>query len=182
MKVQYIGVTRLLAISGATDNSFCDEEAAHRGREVHRAIKLFEQHRLDEKHLPKHVRAFLEGYKQAKNELHLIIKKVEIPVMNKKLGIRGRLDAECLKRGVRALADWKTNTTGIVDPATGLQLCLYGDCYTPGVWWPRLAVVLMPEDFRYHEWPLKTFGSDLVTAKAAHRMAHWRLLNRKDSL
>ncbi|HYM34627.1 MAG TPA: PD-(D/E)XK nuclease family protein, partial [Steroidobacteraceae bacterium] len=143
--------------------------------EAARAIELLDRCSLDEKHLRRvspMLCGYLNAYKKFKAECRFIPTQIEKKIENKQYGYQGRLDRVGLFHGKECLADFKT---GIVAPATRLQLALYGYALDPKRWWPRLGVQLKPDGsyqcvpYDVREWP-----SDLATALACVRVALWK--------
>lgn len=170
-----LGVTSILALAGCVDFSFVDEEAKFRGSEVHRVIQLSMIGTLDRKTLPPEYKGYRKAFIKFMRETGFIPQQIEKQVENVDYGIRGRLDATGLMRGIPTIVDFKTGTPG---PAVGLQLALYGYMMDPTVWWARYAVMLKSGGtYAVKQFKRDAWHSDLNTALAAARLARWRLAN-----
>ena len=177
MKTEFIGITRSLAIGGATDFSFVDEESKWRGSEVHRMIQLFDECKLEERTVPNEMRGYLNAHKKFRAETGFIAQLIEHKVQSKDFRIRGRIDRMGLMKGKPSIVDFKT---GAIDPAVALQLCLGGFLLDPTKWFHRYAVRLKP-DGNYSITPFKLidWGSDLATALAFVRASQWKSQHKK---
>jgi hypothetical protein len=175
MKTNLLGVTRALAIGGACDYSFCDEEAKWRGGEIHRMTELYDRGTLNSKSVPVEIAGFLAAHMKFMRETAFICTEIEREVKSTKLGLRGRLDRYGLMKGKRTVVDFKS---GAVNPATALQLALYGNLYDAGNCSQRIAVQLKSDGtYSVKVFPLMQWWEDLNTAHAFVRVAKWRLKN-----
>jgi hypothetical protein len=173
VKQELLRVTEVLAIAGAANYDFVTEEGKWKGSETHRAAELLDRGRL--KKCPEHVAGRLEAYRRAKVELHFVPDPdgIERPVTLTRLGVVGRTDRTGTIGGARCIVDLKS---GHIQPATALQLCLYGIGVDASVWWRRLAIELRDDGtYRPHKYPHADYWSDLVTAQSCVRLAQWKL-------
>jgi hypothetical protein len=171
-RVKPLGVTRVLALAGVTDFAFCDSESLWRGSEVHRICELADRGTLDEKTIPKDMQGYRSAHRKFMRETGFICTHIEFEVKSKHLGVRGRGDRAGLMRGKRTILDFKT---GSVNPATALQLVLYGHLLD-GEWWERIAVELRSDgSYKMTTFPLLTWAADLQTALSCVRVATWKL-------
>ena len=174
--MNWLGITRCLALAGVTDFSFVDEEAKFRGSEVHRIIELSDKDHLDERTVPKRLVGFHEAHCKFMRETGFIPTHIEFKVQSKTLGIRGRIDRAGLMKGKRTICDYKT---GSINPAVGLQLCLGGHLLDPSHWWQRVAIQLKPDGtYSMKQFPLISWHADLQTALACARVARWKISNK----
>jgi hypothetical protein len=168
-----IGITHALALSGATDFSFVQEDDLWRGSEVHRIVNLAAKGTLDRSTVPKELCGYLASRDAFVRETGYITLKTEERVQNKSLGLRGRIDDFGLMHGRKTLVEYKT---GAIQPAVALQLALGGHLLDPSVWFGRYAVQLKADGsysmkhFGLMEWP-----ADLSTALACCRVAAWKM-------
>jgi hypothetical protein len=173
--VNDLRVTEILEIAGVADYTFCSEEGKWKGSEVHRATELLDRGRL--RLTPQHVRGQIQAYTSFKVDCHFVPDPdgIEIECRNKTLGIRGRADRLGKRKGNRCVVDIKA---GRIQPAAILQLTLYGEAIDPGIWWDRIAVELREDGtYRAYKCFRETYGSDLITAHAAVRLARWKIQN-----
>jgi hypothetical protein len=175
-----LSVTQVLAIAGVADFSFCTDEGRWKGSETHRATELLDRGRL--KKYPGHVAGRIRAYERFKVECHFVPDPdgIEVSCHNKALGIRGRADRIGKLEGLPAVLDLKN---GPIQPAVKLQLCLYGEAIDPKRWWTRIAVELR-DDGTYRAMKIlrQMYWTDLTTARAAVRLAHWKMENGLYSL
>lgn len=175
MKHDFIGITRALAISGATDFSFVDEESKWKGSEIHRMIQLYDERKLQESTIPTKLRGYLAAHKKFMAETGFIPQEIEFKVQDKVLGVRGRLDRAGLMKGKRTIVDFKS---GSINPAVALQLCLGGHLLEMGQWFNRCAVRLKADgNYGIKYFPLMMWHSDLATAISCVRVARWKIQN-----
>lgn len=173
VKTNFIGITRALAISGATDFAFVDEEARWRGSEIHKMIELYDLRRLEERTVPNELRGFLHAHKKFRAETGFIYLEVEKKVQSKELRLRGRIDRAGLLKGKKTIIDFKT---GSVQAAVALQLALGGYLLDPAIWWNRSAVRLSADgNYSMKNFPLIEWGTDLADALAMVRVALWKV-------
>lgn len=171
--MNWIGITRALALSGCTDFSFCDEEALWRGCEVHKMIELADRGTLDRKTVPEGLAGYLAAHDKFMRETSFIPTHIEFQVKSPALGIRGRIDRAGLMRGKPTIVDFKT---GDLNPAVALQLVLGGHLHDPKKWFHRCGVQLKANgSYSVKPYYLKSWGSDLATALAACRISRWKM-------
>lgn len=162
-------VTESLSRGGAADYSWCTEEGAWRGNEVHRATLLLDEGTLDRRSVDKKHRGFVAAWERAKTECHLIPIRCEVELGCVRLNLKGRADRFGKLRGRDGVFEIKT---GAIRPATALQLALYGYMDDPKRWWARAAFELRADgSYRFHRYPVSTWMSDLSTALAFVRNA-----------
>jgi hypothetical protein len=172
MKIEYMGITRALALAGATNFDFVDEEALWKGSEVHKMIELYDLRRLHEPLVPDELRGYLHAHKKFLAETGFIVQEVEKKVQSKDHRLRGRIDRAGLLKGKKTIVDFKT---GVIGEAVGLQLALGGFLLNPDLWWHRSAVRLKADgSYSMKNFPLIEWGSDLADALACVRVAQWK--------
>lgn len=168
-----ISVTEALAAAGCVDYAWATEAGKWRGSEVHRAVDLFDCDRLRDTPAP--IAGYLSAWKRFKREHRVVILESELSVQSIELDVTGRLDKIALVERERSVIDVKL---GEIQPAVRLQLALYAHLHEPDRWLQRLAVQLKPDGtYRMNHWPTLVFPIDLVDAKAAVRVARWRIKN-----
>jgi hypothetical protein len=168
-----IGITHALALSGATDFSFVQEDDLWRGSEVHRIVNLAAKGTLDRASVPKELRGYLAARDAFVKETGYVTLKTEERVENKSLGVRGRIDDFGLMHGRRTLVEWKT---GAIQPAVALQLALGGHLLESACWFGRFAVQLCADGkYRVRQFPLMEWSADVQTALACCRVAMWKM-------
>ena len=173
MKIEYMGITRSLALAGATDFSFVDEDSKWRGSEVHKMIQFYDERKLYEHTVPPDLRGYLNAHKKFMRETGFIPQEIELQVKSKEHGLRGRIDRLGLMRGKRTIVDFKT---GSPSEAVALQLCLGGFLADPSVWFHRVAVHLKADgEYSLKLFKLLDWQTDLSTALACVRVARWRV-------
>jgi hypothetical protein len=173
MKIEYMGLTRALAIAGATNFDFVDEDALWRGSEVHRMIELYDRRRLYESTVPPELRGFLHAHKKFLAESGFIPQEIEKTVQSKGHQLRGRIDRAGLLKGQKTIIDFKT---GVIGKAVALQLALGGFLLDPNIWFHRSAVRLKADGtYSMKNFPLIEWGEDLATGLACVRVAQWKV-------
>jgi len=130
-----------------------------RGRAVHRAIELFEQHDLDERSLHPDVRGPFAAYRAFRDATGYVPLAFEEEVVHQALRYAGRLDSRGDLDGVMAILDFKCSQRPDLD-AAALQLAAYALAWahmetldTPIVEPPpsRYVVQLGEESYRIHD-------------------------------
>jgi hypothetical protein len=170
---KFLGITRALALSGATDYAFVEEDDLFKGSEVHRIVHLAAKGTLDRQTVPQELRGYLASWDKFIRETGFITLQTEQRAQNKSLGVRGRLDCVGMMHGKRALVEYKT---GAILDAVALQLALGGYLLEPSVWFRRCAVRLMADGGRpkMTHFPLMEWPADVQTALACVRVAAWK--------
>lgn len=175
--MQILRVTEILALGGAVDYSFCDEESKWQGSVTHKVTELLDQGFLDYTKVPDGTRGRLCAYERFKEELHFVPLPdgIEVELEDKQYGMRGRLDRRGLLAGVPAIIDLKS---GAIQPAVDLQLAMYGHMADPNIWWTRVAVELRKDGtYRFRLRNRMTYKSDVATALAFARTVRWKIEN-----
>lgn len=165
-----LSVTRVLAVAGVVDHSFCTMEAAQRGSDVHKAIA--DIRRGKNPLVYPQIWGYVSAFERFVRETDFEVFESEVDLGDRCLGLLGHADAVGTLQGRPTIADYKTSKSGIVHPATGLQLALYGFLWNKHRWWLRVGVGLMPSGrYKLRIWSWRSWPSDLAVAKACVRIA-----------
>jgi len=115
-------VTQLLGKYGVVDDTWFNPESRIRGRHVHTATQLIDEHRLDWGSIDPKIRAYVEAYKRFRREVDLTIDLIESASYDPKRWYAGTLDRTAWYHGNLILFDIKT---GQKPPWVALQLAAY---------------------------------------------------------
>lgn len=177
----FVSVTGEMGECGLTTETFFNEEGRERGRIVHGICAGMDQMKLTPMTVLPEIQSgdyfgYLLAWEDAKRELGLEIQLIEHRVSDPTHGYAGTMDR---------LAYWKSRLTiielktGTIQPVTALQLVAYGNAYSRGQVFERIAVQLMPDGrFQIKHYPLDSYINDTHDFWATLRVAAWIRKNR----
>lgn len=182
---QLIGVTRTLDVCGLLPDWMKNEEAAERGRRVHKACAILDLHEIDPKKngaldwdsLDDEDAGYVAAWVEAKRELKFIPQVVELSTHCADYGIAGTPDrrGNLMNRGKQqryAVLDLKSNKQGVLNPAVAYQLAAYAYMVRPDGLIERIAVALRPDGkFKVQTYRIEDYASDLADFLAMVRVA-----------
>ena len=166
-----LSVTQAIKAAGLVPDEFFNEEAAERGKAVHMAARLYDEHNMET--LRVHLRetkeygieGYLDGWIDFLKVSKFKVRKIEHLVSDPARHYAGRLDREGMLNGQEAVLDLKSNKTGRVWPTAALQLAAYVNPLRKGRRFRRflrVAVALRPDGkFNCIEYKMRDFESDL---------------------
>lgn len=170
-----IGITRALAISGAVDLTWLDEEGRWRGSEIHKIIELADRGKLKVSSVPTEFKGYLAAHEKFMRETGFLVQKIEEKVKDGEGRYRGRVDRVGLWHGKSTVVDFKT---GAIVPAVRLQLALGGYAISQMKWWQRTAVELRVNgEYSCKHFPISTYHADLAVGLACIRLSAWKIQN-----
>jgi len=172
----FVSVTSEMGECGLTTETFFDEQGRERGRIVHAMCAALDRNNPFRWDLHAGYHGYVAAWENAKHELMLNIQLIEHRVSDSTHGYAGTMDR---------LAYWKSRLTiielktGDIQPVTALQLVAYGNAYSRGQVFERIAVQLMPDGrFRVKHYPLDSYINDTHDFWATLRVAAWIRKNR----
>lgn len=140
-------VTTILDAAGLVSQFSKDEEAAHRGTQVHAFTADDDAHGVDLRKVPTHLRPFLRAWRQFRKDTGFVPSLIEQRIDCMEFGYSGRFDRLGSRRGqtLLTLLDIKTSISGAVPDYARLQLAGYAFAYNPNQVFERMAVSLRPD-------------------------------------
>lgn len=121
-------------------------------------------------------RGYVAAWENAKRDLGLNIQLIEHRVSDPTHGYAGTMDRLVYWKSRLTIIELKT---GAIQPVTALQLVAYGNAYSPGQVFERIAVQLKPDgQFRVKHYELGEYTNDLHDFFSTLRVAAWIRKNR----
>ncbi len=177
---RFVGVTGEMEECGLRAESFVDDAALERGRVAHALCAAMDRGISGLETLPDHLHADYFGYQlawsNAKRDLGLNIQLIEHRVSDPTRGYAGTLDRTVYWKDRLTILELKT---GAINPVTRLQLVAYGNAYSAGQVFERIAVQLKPDGgYRVEHYELASYINDLHDFWSVLRVAAWIRKNR----
>ncbi len=177
----FVGVTSEMEECGLRAESFVDDGALERGRIVHAMCAELDQNNQarkafkDRGFIPTEYSGYVAAWENAKRDLALNIQLIEHRVSDPPRGYAGTLDRTAYWKDRLAIVELKT---GAINPVTRLQLVAYGNAYSAGQVFERIAVQLKPDGYRVEHYELASYINDLHDFWSVLRVAAWIRKNR----
>lgn len=151
---EVISVTQALVETGCVNTKWFTEWARHRGSRVHKALEFMIEGTLDLNSIDPRIQGYLDAYVRYVEDTGFLCSEVERRVWSLPLRCGGTLDQLGDLRGKTVILDTKT---GVVGPATGLQLTGYADLYRQetGIMVDTLIGLQLKPDGTYRARPFK---------------------------
>lgn len=170
--LEVLGVSKIIALAGLSDMTWCSEEALKRGSFVHTALEYEDQGQLDEADLDPKLLGYVNAWRKFKTEAKATVHAIESRVFHPLYKYAGTLDRLIEIDGKTYLVDIKSGSPDSWHP---IQTALYAMTFDlpAGNVRPLRAAVYVSSEGKY-SFIIHAEREDFNVAKAAITIAGFK--------